>query len=207
VDVALTSAIPRLKRSRRRVVGREFLGTWSQLPTGSAKDVQVWMLRHPTWRRPGTQPVQGGPEGLLGPLPFPAVGSGRLGKIHVRINGHIVVALLDSGCGACVAGESLVDLLEEAHLREYKTRLQYEHIDMTLTTAKKGERAGVLGTCEATLGLTPDISFRIQMLATRDISCQLVIGIDLLRHLGWRPLVGGGRQKPDRLRQARDRTP
>ena len=142
-----------------------------------------------SWRGPGVHPARG-PYGLLGSSPFPAVGSGKLAKIHVHVNGHLVVALLDSGCGACVAGESLVNLLEEAHLREHKVGLRYVAIDMTLTTAKKGERAGVLGLCEATLNLAPGISFRIQMLATRDIPCQLILGIDLLRRLGWRPVLG-----------------
>ena len=80
-----------------------------------------------------------------------------------------------------------MDLLEEAHLREHKVPLQYVAIDMTLTTAKKGERAGVLGLCVGNLTFAPGISFEIQMLATRDIPCQLILGIDLLRRWG-----GGG---------------
>src|SRR4051794_25530643 len=91
-----------------------------------------------------------GPLGELGLQPFPAVGSGKLAKIQINVNGHSVVALLDSGCGACVAGEHLIRILEQDHMSQYGTKKQYAHVHIALSMAKKGQRADVLGTCVVT---------------------------------------------------------
>ena len=122
--------------------------------------VDIFML--PTNRRPEARAARpSGGLGVLGSQPFPAVGSGKLAKVRVQIDGQSIVALLDSGCGACVAGQHLIDALERKSQEETKRALVYKPIDMALRTAKRGETVQVLGTVDATLRLSPQVEFRI----------------------------------------------
>ncbi len=101
-------------------------------------------------------------------------------KVRVRLNGHQITAVLDSGCGTCVAGERLLELLERTHRAENKgEEMQYIPADgISIRTAKTGADAGVCGWAKGRLQLGGAPVEEVTMLCSKEVPAELIIGID-----------------------------